>query len=48
VLEREALPAACAVCEVVAAELGEEIGDVAALVVAMEAGKKARSRVGAA
>jgi len=49
-LERESLPTASAACDVVMAELGEEIGDVAALVVAMEAERKAtkeRAQVGA-
>lgn len=38
VLAREALPAAVAACEIVPAALGERIGDVAALCIAMDAG----------
>jgi glucokinase len=35
VLKREALPQTLRVCEIVPAQLGEQIGDVAALCVAM-------------
>jgi glucokinase len=41
VLGEEALAPALAVCRVVPAELGESIGDLAALAVAVEAGKRA-------
>jgi glucokinase len=47
-LQREAVESAYAACEIVVAELGEEIGDVAALVVATKAGQKARSKASAA
>jgi glucokinase len=40
-LEKEALPQAFAVCRVVPAQLGERIGDVAALCIAMDAGSGA-------
>jgi len=39
VLEREALSASVSICDVVPASLGESIGDIAALCVAMEIGK---------
>jgi len=39
VLAQEALPASVSVCEIVPAALGESIGDVAALCIAMDAGK---------
>ncbi|MBC7289117.1 MAG: ROK family protein, partial [Armatimonadetes bacterium] len=38
-LRREALPKSAAVCDVVPAQLGERLGDVAALCVAMRLGK---------
>ena len=37
VLEREALPQALSVCQIVPAGLGESIGDLAAVLVAMQA-----------
>ena len=37
VLEREALPQALSVCRIVPAGLGESIGDLAAVLVAMQA-----------
>ncbi|RMD96206.1 MAG: ROK family protein, partial [Calditrichaeota bacterium] len=37
VVKHEALPATSATCQIVAAELGEKIGDVASLCVAMRA-----------
>lgn len=43
VLREEALAPALAVCRVVPAELGERIGDLAALAVAMEAGREERT-----
>jgi glucokinase len=43
-LRREALPRGAAVCDVVPAELGERLGDVAALCVAMRLGKGRRPR----
>jgi glucokinase len=39
VVRREALPRAASVCEIVPAQLGERLGDVAALCVAMRLGK---------
>jgi glucokinase len=41
ILEQEALPPSVAVCRIVPAALGESIGDVAALCIAMDAGKTA-------
>lgn len=40
ILQRESLASALSVCEIVPAKLGEEIGDYAALAVAMEGSKK--------
>jgi len=40
-LAQEALPPSVAVCQIVPAALGESIGDVAALCIAMDAGKQA-------
>jgi glucokinase len=45
-MRKEALPQAAAVCRVVPATLGESIGDVAALCIAMDAG--AKGKLGAA
>lgn len=42
VIKREALPASSEVCRILPAELGDSIGDVAALSVAIDAGKEKR------
>jgi glucokinase len=46
ILAQEALPHSVSVCQIIPAELGEGIGDVAALCIAMDAGKRSGSNRG--